>query len=354
MARYAEKNRQDIGASPETLIFIGEQKMDKPLLRLIDYNEEKLIEKTLDSIDEVLPYVDNNSVTWLNIDGLHDIELMNNISDKFNLSKMMFADLLNTITRPKVQEYGNGLFISLKMLRYNEEDNEIIAENLSFILSKKLVISFQEHRGDVFEPVRDRIRKSKIRIRKASVDYLLCALLDVVIDNYIYVISRIGEKIELLDDELFESPQKDTLETINDYKREINYIRKLIKPVYEVLMKLNKLETDFIQDDNEIFYKELEHNINHAIDSSENYREILSDQLNVYHTTISSKLNDVMKILTVFSVVFIPLTFIAGIYGTNFDNIPELHFQYGYFMMWGAMVIVTIGMLYYFKRKDWF
>lgn len=354
MSRYLKKDKSHIGISPDLLIFVGQQKTDKTLLRLLDYDAEFLIEKRLESIEEINEFLDKKNVTWLNIDGIHDTEMMQSLSEKIKLNKIVFSDVMNSTIRPKVQEYKNGLFISLKMLDYNEKEDEITAETISFILTDNFLFSFQEKRGDVFEPVRERIRKNRKKIRSSKTDYLLFALLDIVIDNYIYVISRLGEKIEELDESIIENADEDLLSDINQFKKEISYIKRLIKPVYDMLIRLNKIESTFIEEENQVYYKELENNISHAIDSTDSYREILSDQLNIYHTNLSTKLNDVMKVLTIFSVIFIPITFIAGIYGTNFDNIPELHYKYGYFAMWGAILTVALIMLFYFKKKKWF
>ena len=222
------------------------------------------------------------------------------------------------------------------------------------ILTKSVIISFQERRGDVFEPVRERIRKQKKRIRNGGTDYLTFALLDIVIDNYLYVLSLLGEKIETLEETLLINPSKDVINEINNYKRELNFLRKSIKPAKEMIFSLAKMDSDLITESTYIHFKELEDNISEANDVSDGYREILSDQLNIYHTTISSKLNDIMKFLTVFSVIFIPLTFIAGIYGTNFDYVPELGYKYSYFIMWAVMIVVALGMLVFFKVRKWF
>ena len=224
---------------------------------------------------------------------------------------------------------------------------------MSLILTKSVLISFQEKRGDLFEPIRERIRNQKKRIRTSGTDYLAFALLDIVVDNYIYAISVLGDKIEELEDSLFNDPPKGVIDSINRYKQELNFLRRNIKPARDMILSLVKLDSELIADSTQIHFNELLANISLANDSSESYREILSDQLNIYHTTISSKLNDIMKFLTIFSVIFIPLTFIAGIYGTNFDFLPELHYKYSYFIMWGMMLLLAIGMLIYFKIKKW-
>jgi magnesium transporter len=275
------------------------------------------------------------------------------MAEQFKLENLIIADVLNTEARPKIQEYPNCLFLSIKMLNHNELDSKVMIENLSIIVTESVLISFQEKTGDVFDPVRLRIRNQKKRIRNSGTDYLLFALLDIVIDNYIYVLSLLGDKIESLEEKLLNNPDHSFIDEVNRYKRELNYIRKNISPAKEMIISLSKLESDMIEYSSDVHLSELVDNIKLAIDSSESYREILSDQLNIYHSIISSRLNDIMKFLTVFSVIFIPLTFIAGIYGTNFDFIPELKYRYSYFIMLAVMVVLVIAMLYYFKRKKW-
>jgi len=349
-----KKNKQEIGLSPDELIFRGQKKTDQVLLRVIDFDSVNLIEDTGKTVKEASELQHKDTVTWINIDGLQNISIMQDITTAFNLDTLVVAEVLNTEARPRVVEYNNCALITIKMLKLDEKDGKTLVENLSLILMKTMLISFQEQKGDVFEPVRERIRKQKKRIRNGGTDYLTFALLDIVIDNYLYVISVLGEKIETLEENLLLNPNQNTINEINNHKRELNFLRKNIKPVKEMIFSLAKTESDFITESTYIHFKELEDNISQANDASDNYREILSDQLNIYHTTISHKLNDVMKFLTVFSVIFIPLTFIAGVYGTNFKYIPELSYKYSYFIMWIIMIMVTIVMLLFFKNKKWF
>lgn len=353
MGRYLKKTKNEIGLSPQELVFRGDKKIDKVQLRIIDFDELTIEEKSIKSIKEILPFTKKNTVTWLNVDGLHDLDLLNEIGEALQLNKFLLADVLETNSRPKIHEYENWVFISIKMLQINEDNNEIKVENLSLIFNDNLLISFQEKRGDFFEPIRERIRNQKRTLRSSRTDYLAFALIDTVIDHYLYVLSSLGEKIESYDDLLLDEPDKKVIEGINSYKKELNYIRKGIKPARDMILTLSKLESDFIHERNKMHFKELVNNINQASDTADSYREILSDQLNIYHMMISSKLNDIMKFLTIFSVIFIPLTFIAGIYGTNFDVLPELHFKYGYYIMLGCMVLITAAMLYYFRKKKW-
>ena len=353
MARFIKKQKQEIGLPPDEWYFRGNKKIDEVLLRVIDFDPNNLEENAVKTVKEVLKYQDKDTVTWFNVDGLHNIEIMEEIVKGFLLDKLVIANVMDTQTRPRVQEFSNCIFLSIKMLQHNEKNDSIMVENLSLIITDSVIISFQEKKGDVFEPVRERIRNQRKRIRNSGTDYLAFALLDIVIDNYIYIISTLGDKIEGLEESLLLDPKKSVIDDINSYKRELNFLRKNINPAKEMILSLSKMESDFIAETTYVYYKELLENINQATESSDSYREILSDQLNIYHTTISSRLNDIMKFLTVFSVIFIPLTFIAGIYGTNFDVLPELHFKYSYFVMLGVMLVLAIGMLIYFKRKKW-
>ena len=269
MARFIKKQKHEIGVSPDELLFRGNQKTDEITLRIIDYDTENLEENAIGKVQEALGFQEKNSVTWLNVDGLHSPSIMEEISKGFNLDSLILAEVMNTETRPKVVEYQNCVFISIKMLQQNEETALISVENLSLIITNSVLISFQEKKGDVFEPVRERIRKQKKRIRNSGTDYLAFALLDVVIDNYIYVISVLGEKIESLEEDLAIEPKQSLINEINNYKRELNFLRKSIKPAEEMILALSKIESDLIDESSYIHFKELQDNINQASDSSD-------------------------------------------------------------------------------------
>jgi magnesium transporter len=354
MARFYKNREANKGLAPGSLVFIGNKKVENIRIRVIDYDKAGLKEQELKDIMQGAVYKETNTVTWINIDGLHDIDVINEVGKAFELHPLLLEDILNTGQRPKMEEFDNCLFIVLKMLRYDDEKQIILAEQLSMILGRTFLITFQERVGDVFEPVRERIRKQKGRIRVAGIDYLAYALLDTVVDNYIYLISRFGEKIEDIEVGILEDTSTKTLENINNYKRELSYIRKSIRPTKEFISKLPRLESEFIREDTKPFLNDLQDLITQATDGIDMYTEMLSDQLNIYNSSVSNKMNDVMKILTIFAAIFIPLTFIAGIYGTNFEYLPELHFKYSYFIFWGIMITVAISMLLFFKRRDWF
>ncbi|MGV8945824.1 MAG: magnesium/cobalt transporter CorA [Lutibacter sp.] len=354
MARLLKAKKEHLGLSPYEIHFKGEQKSEAILLEVIDYDSENLDEFEAKTVEEVVKFNKTASTTWLNIYGLHDVKIMDEIADQFELDSLILADVMNTHARPKIQEYDNCIYISLKMLKYDEKRNYISSENIVLLIKENILLSFQEKLGDVFDPVRDRMRKNKKRIRTSRTDYLAFALMDIIFDNYNYIISVIGEKIESLEVNLLNNTHKSTLEEINNFKKEIIYLHKSILPCREIVMELLKLDSELLKDGMHVHFDDLKNNLNQALESLESYREILSDQLMIYHATISSKLNDIIKFLTVFSVVFIPLTFIAGVYGTNFDNLPELHYKYSYFIMLGVMLTLAISMIFYFKKKKWF
>ena len=239
------------------------------------------------------------------------------------------------------------------MLRYDSEKEMIIAEQLSLVLGNHFLLTFQEQPGDVFEPVRERIRKQNARIRSSGIDYLAYALLDRVVENYVFIIERLGEKIEDIEEEVLENTGPAVMEKIHTFKHEMNYIRKSIKPAREAIMQLAKLDSELIDAHTTPFLKDLQDLITQAAEAIDTYQDMLSDQLNLYNSVVGNRMNDIMKVLTIFAAIFIPLTFIAGIYGTNFEYLPELKYKYSYFIFLGVMIAVAMGMLIYFRKKKW-
>lgn len=353
MPRFAQKKKEDIGLSPYALVFRGQKKTEHPSIHVIDFDAEQVREFIASDVSALARLKNTKTLSWINVYGLHETETMEKLAETFDVPANIFSDIMNPSLRPKVQDFDKGLFVTLKMLRYTEDDL-LIAENFSLLLMKNVILTFQEQPSQNFDAVRERIRKHKYKIRNSGVDYLAFALLDVIVDNYIYLIGQLGDKVETLEDKMISETRQTLLDEINQYKKEMNFIRKNINPAREMILSLVKIETDFINDVNRIHYRELQDNINEASELSDSYREILYDQMTIYHSIMSTKLNDIMRTLTVFSVIFIPLTFIVGVYGTNFINLPEVHWYYGYYIMWGLMVVISILMLWYFKRKKWF
>ncbi len=353
MARFLKKKEGTIGQVPGELVFIGEQKVSEATVKVIDYDQERLGEQELKDIKDSLVYKETPTVTWINVNGVHDIELIREIGNGFGLHALALEDIVNTGQRPKMEEYDNHLFFILKMMRYDPELGRIRSEQLSMVLGETFLLTFQEQPGDVFEPVRERIRKQKGRIRKVGIDYLAYALLDTIVDNYLYIIERLGEQIEEIENEILDNPTQAVLGKINSYKREMNYLRKTIRPVREFILQLSRIDSDLVHETTSPFLKDLLDLANQAVEVIDTYRDMLSDHLNIYDSRVNSRLNEIMKVLTIFSAIFIPLTFIAGIYGTNFENVPELHFRYSYFIMWGVMIVVAGIMLRFFRRRGW-
>ena len=232
-------------------------------------------------------------------------------------------DILNTGQRPKLEEFNNCIFLVLKMLQYDKEKQLIISEQLSLVLGDTFLLTFQEQPGDVFEPVRERIRKQKARIRASGIDYLAYALLDCVVENYVFIVERLGEQIEDHEEEILKRAEPAVMEKINAYKHEMNFIRKSVRPAREAIIQLSKLDSELIHEETIPFLKDLQDLISQAAEAIDTYRDMLSDQLNLYNSVVGNRMNDIMKVLTIFAAIFIPLTFIAGIYGTNFEYLAR-------------------------------
>jgi len=339
------------GMPPGTLMHIGERKTDKVRLNLINYSETEFEEKEIKNIEETFLYKDKSSITWINIDGLHDVDIIARIGNEFNLHPLIMEDILHTDQRPKMDDFDNYLFIVTRMLYYNDTEHRIVSEQFSLILWQNTVISFQERSGDVFEYVRERIRKDKGRIRKMGSDYLLYALMDSLVDSYLVVLENTGERVEELEEDLLNNPEPGTLESIHKFKRELIFLRKSLWPLREIIGNLQRGESDLVQENTTVFFKDVYDHTIHVIDTVETYRDLVSGMMDVFLSNVSNRMNEVMKMLTVIATIFIPLTFIAGIYGMNFSNMPELSWRYGYFIALGVMLILGVIMVIWFKRK---
>jgi magnesium transporter len=346
------KYKKQLGQIPGALVYTG-SKTSKLFIESFDYNEAHIEEKELKKIEDVLHYKSTESITWININGLNNINEIQKIGENYDIHPLTLEDIVNLSQRPKIDEYDDYLFIVLKMLYYNENE-DIVTEQVSFVLGNNYVLTFQEAEGDVFDSVRDRIRFNKGRIRGLGSDYLLYALVDSVTDHYFAIIETLGNKIEDLEDNLFNGQSQNEISVqIQNLKREILRVRRAIFPLREIINRIEKTESKLILSKTLHYYRDI---YDHIIQVSENidiYREMIWGLMDMYMTSISNKMNEVMKVLTIIATIFIPLTFIAGIYGMNFENIPELKYKYGYFVLWGIMIVLFIGMIFYFKRKKW-
>jgi magnesium transporter len=353
MARFLKKNKASLHRPPGSVIFVGRRKVDQARVTVMDYDQGNLRELDLKKVAEGERFKKTETVTWINVDGVHDTELIMELGRSFELHPLILEDIVHTGQRPKMEEYDDCLFLVVKMLRYDQDLEEVVGEQLSMVLGRSFLLTFQEQPGDTFEPVRERIRRQKGRVRGAGIDYLAYALLDTVVDNYIFIIERLGEKVEDLEEEVLFAPSQAVLEKITRYKREMNYIRKSVRPFRELILQLNSLDSDLISDKTAPFLRDLQGLALQSVEIIDTYREMLFDQLNVYNTGVSIKLNEIMKVLTIFAAIFIPLTFIAGVYGTNFEYFPELHYKYSYFIFWAVLLLVAGVMVRFFRRRGW-
>ncbi|MAM18616.1 MAG: magnesium/cobalt transporter CorA [Christiangramia sp.] len=346
------KHSKSLNQIPGTLTYVGNKESVETSLDVIDYNQEQYERFQSKSPQDAFKFVDENRITWFNIDGLNNVEEIEKLGEYYELHPLVMEDIVNTGQRPKIEEYQDYLFIVAQMLYY--KDGEIENEHISMIVGKNYVLTFQEANGDVFDPVRERIETGKGRIRSRSADYLMFALLDAIIDNYFLVIDDMSDRIEALEETLFTTqPSDDITLEIQELKRNILRIRRAVFPLREVIGRLEKIESDLIEEKTNNYIRDLYDHIVQISENIEIYREMIWGLMDMYMTTISNKMNEVMKVLTIMASIFIPLTFIAGIYGMNFEYIPELQWKYSYFVLWGVMIIIFIGMLYYFKRKKW-
>ncbi len=330
-----------------------EAREEKVKITIIDYDEVHFQEKEVENVEECFPFKDKPTVTWINVDSIHDIRLIEQIGRHFDMHPLIPEDIVNTAQRPKYEDFGGYIFTVLKMLFYDEQVGETTSEQVSLIVGSNFVISFQEKEGDVFNPIRERIRNAKGRIRKMGADYLAYALIDAIVDNYFIILERFGEKIENTESELVLNPTPETLQVIHKLKREMIFLRRSVWPLREVISGLQHSESALIHKSTAIFLRDVYDHTIQVIDTIETFRDMTSGMLDIYLSSISNKMNEVMKVLTIIATIFIPLTFIAGIYGMNFKYMPELGWRFGYIMIWFVMLVVTITMLFYFRRKKW-
>lgn len=322
------------------------------ILELIQYNEKDFAGYVNLEIDELLTKQKPALVNWINLDGLSDISIINKIGEHFSLHGLLLEDI-STDHQPKVEEYEEYLFFTLKML-YRIEKNIIDYEQISFVLGKNYLISFQEKEGDLFGPLRDRIRLDQGRVRKKKADYLLYRLIDIIVDNYYIVLDSIGQQIEQIEEEIYKGHTGQEFRKIQRLKKELIFLRKALYPLRDAMSKLIKDESGFIDSSNIRFFNDVYSHVAHLIDSLDTYKDLTSGLMDIYINTQNTRMNEVMKVLTVISTIFIPLTFIVGVYGMNFEFMPELHWQTGYAFVWGVMLLMVIAMIRYFRYKKWF
>ena len=353
MQKFVHFVSEKAGSAPGTLVHIGEKRIEEARVFLLDYDERRFEERLLTGIEEAFPLRDEPTTTWINVDGLHDIELIEKIGEHFNIHPLTLEDIVNTSQRPKLEVFENYIYVVLKMLFYDKEEGDVKSEQISLVLGPRFLISFQEHAGDVFAMVRDRVRKGRGRIRRGGCDYLAYALIDAIVDHYFLILEKTGEKIEALEDELMDTSGEGAIQSIHELKREMLYMRKQVWPLRELINGLIKGESELVQENTGVFFRDVYDHTIQVIDTIESYRDLLSGMIDLYLSTVSNRMNEVMKLLTLIATIFIPITFVAGIYGMNFEFMPELKWRWGYPAVWIVMVAIAAVMLVYFKKKRW-
>jgi len=353
MKRLVTLSRKKIGAAPGSLVHVGERKIETTRISQLTYGVDSLSEGDLPSPADALDSLKGPGVHWVNIDGLHDTGIIEAVGTGIGLHPLTQEDILNTDHRPKCEDFETHLFIALKMLTYDTGNRQILDEQVSIVLGPNYVVSFQEREGDVFDGVRTRLRQGKGRIRKMGADYLAYALIDSIVDGYFLILERLGEDIELLEEELIAEPTPQTLQKIHCFKREMVLLRKSVWPLREVISALQRDESPHMTEATDIFLRDLYDHTIQVMDTVETLRDIIAGFLDLYLSTISNRMNEVMKVLTIMASFFIPLTFIAGVYGMNFEHMPELGWRWGYPAVWFVMGFVSLAMLIFFKKKRW-
>jgi magnesium transporter len=347
------KRSTKTGMPPGSLVYVGDKVPKGTRIRVIDYDETHYEQREVTDIKDILKYKKTNTITWINFDGIHNPELIEKVGQEFDLHPLVMEDILNTDQRAKVDDYEDYIYMVARMFYNIRGIDEIHSEQISIIVGKTFVLSFQETEGDVFDILRDRLKFNKGKIRKMGSDYLGYCLLDIMVDNYFSIIEKIGEDLEGIEDELTGEPSPNTLQRIHNLKQRMIFLRKSVWPLREAISRFQRLENHLIADETKIYMRDVYDHTIQVIDAIESYRDTTSSMIDIYLSSISYKMNEIMKVLTIISTIFIPLTFIVGVYGTNFHYLPEVSWKYGYFMMWTVMIVSAGFMLYYFRRKNW-
>ena len=353
MPRLIKKRSKKAGLPPGTLVHIGEERSGRTKIRVLEYDELNFQEKELEAIEGCFLFKEQPAVTWVHVEGVHQVELLAKLGECFSLHPLVMEDILNTDQRPKMEDYGEDLFIVLKMLSYNDKTDEITAEQVCLFLRASSILSFREGEGNVFANVQERIRSGKGRLRKMGADYLAYTLVDIIVDNYFVILEKLGERVEALEEKLLTAPTTLTLQKIQRLKREMIFLRRWIWPLREVISGLERGESPRIQETTRIYLRDVYDHTIQVMDTIEIFRDMLSGMLDIYLSSLNTRLNSVMKVLTIIATIFMPLTFIAGVYGMNFKHFPELEWSWGYPGVLLLMAVIAGFMLMSFKKKKW-
>jgi len=349
-----ETRRSDkAGLSPGTLIYVGDKEPVKTRITVIDYDASGFLEKEAASVEECFPFKETSTVTWINVDGVQDASVIEQLGARFDIHPLVLEDIMTTTQRPKSEDLGNAVFVVLRMIEIAGDRPDMQTDQLSLILGPNFVLSFQETPGDCLDPVRERIRSGKGRIRRLGPDYLAYAIVDAVVDNYFYVLEKLGERIDALEETLTEEPHRGLLHEIHALKRQMISLRKSVWPLREVVSGLERMETPLVKKSTGVFLRDLYDHAIQVIDTVESFREMLTSMVETYLSSVSNRMNEIMKVLTIISTVFIPITFLVGLYGMNFVHMPEIRWRWGYAFVW-ALILGSVGTMFvFFRRKKW-
>jgi magnesium transporter len=353
LGRFVRRQLKHPGSAPGTLVHTGPRRMDEVRITVLDYDENELRERVVADDGELWPLRDTATVTWINVDGLHDVELVRRVGERFGIHALALEDVLSLGQRPKAEEYDDHLFVVLSMLGWNAEGGHVVEEQVSLMLGPRWVLTFQERVGDHLDPVRERLRQAKGRIRARGADYLAYAIVDALVDHYFHVLEGIGAVTEELELEVLDCPTRQTMERLHHLKREMMVVRRAAWPLRDMTNGLARSDSALIQQPTRVFLRDVNDHAVQIIDTVESLRDVVSGMIDLYLSNISNRTNEVMKVLTIMASIFIPLTFLAGIYGMNFDIMPELHVVWAYPALLGLMLAVAGGMVLYFRRKGW-
>ncbi len=354
LSEVAGRRSEKSGLPPGSLVHIGEPSEDNPKIRVITFGKKIHDDFELQSFDAIEPLLKSGQFLWINVDGLNRVDLIESLGKVFSINDLILEDILNTTQRPKAEILDNFLFIILKTLNFDEQTGETYPEQLSFILGHNYLLSFQELAGDPFDEIRTRMKAGIGKLQSSGPDFLLYALMDAVVDNYFVMLEKIAEKMEIIEDELVADPNKSTLAMIHKLKNNLIYVRRSVWPLREILTRISNSEYPFIQETTRPYLRDVYDHAVHVVDVLESYRDVASGMIDIYLSSVSNKLNETMKVLTIIATIFIPLTFITGWYGMNFKDMPELSWEYGYQMVMIIAGAVAAGMLAFFRRKGWF
>ncbi len=348
-----------LGKMPGSLIYVGVERQNPVTIDVLRYSNDLHNEFRVSNVDDIIVPEDQTQVAWINVEGVHDVNIIEKVGQKFGIHPLMLEDIVNTNKRPKFEDMGEYIVTMLKMLYIKPGSDEILAEQVSLVIGRNFVVSFQEVEGDVFEPIRERIRKTIPRQKFLGADYLAHALIDAVVDHYFIVMESIGDKIEIAQNHLIRNPRPDNLNAIYALKRKLIELRRSIWPLREVLGAFERTDSPLIHDYTRIYMRDLYEHVVQVADTVETNREMVSGLLEIYLTSNSNRTNEIMRLLTVISTIFIPLTFLAGVYGMNFDtqagplSMPELKLPLGYIGFWLVSVLIVISLLWFFRRRKW-